>query len=211
MESGCTFRAGAGTADPGGVTPPSYRPRAPDHGALHRLVHEHLETFLAEARAHGGGDGLPHFVERELREFLTCDQLARGFARFRCDTCRQDLLVAFSCTGRGFCPSCTGRRMASLAAHLVDDVVGGLPVRQWVLTAPHRLRRALAYDHRLCRRVLAVFIRVVLSFERRRARRRGVGDGRGGAVIALLQRFGSAAKLNIHFHIATRSSHRIMT
>jgi len=90
--------------------------------------------------------------------------------------------------------------MASLAAHLVDDVLGGLPVRQWVLTTPHRLRYALAYDQRLCRRVLAVFIRAVLSFERRRARRRGVADGRGGAVTAI-QRFGSAANLlNVHFH-----------
>jgi hypothetical protein len=182
-----------------GLAPPGSRARAPEHGTLHRLVHEHLETFLAEARARSGGDGLPHFVERELREFLTCGQLARGFARFRCDECRADLLVAFSCKGRGFCPSCTGRRMASLAAHLVDDVLGGLPVRQWVLTTPHRLRYALAYDQRLCRRVLGVFIRAVLSFERRRARRRGVADVRGGAVTAI-QRFGSAANLNIHFH-----------
>ena len=199
MEAGCTFPTSAGIADPGTSTPPGYRPRAPAHGALHRLVHDHLETFLAEARARSDGDGLPRFVERELREFLTCGQLARGFARFRCDDCRADLLVAFSCKGRGFCPSCTGRRMASLAAHLVDDVLGGLPVRQWVLTTPHRLRYALAYDQRLCRRVLAVFIRAVLSFERRRARRRGVADGRGGAVTAI-QRFGSAANLNVHFH-----------
>jgi len=195
----CSLPVVPGAADPGGRNPPGYRQRAPEHGALHRLVHEYLETFLAEARARSGGDGLPRFVERELREFLTCGQLARGFARFRCDECRADLLVAFSCKGRGFCPSCTGRRMASLAAHLVDDVVGGLPVRQWVLTTPHRLRYALAYDQRLCRRVLAVFIRAVLSFERRRAARRGVADGRGGAVTAI-QRFGSAANLNVHFH-----------
>jgi|GEM_PF-639569 len=88
--------------------------------------------------------------------------------------------------------------MASLAAHLVDEVLGGLPVRQWVLTTPHRLRYALAYDQRLCRRVLAAFIRAVLSFERRRAQRCGVGDARGGAVTAI-QRFGSAANLNVHF------------
>ena len=186
----------AGAADPGGLTPPGYRPRSPEHGVLCKVVHQHL---LAEARARSDGDGLPRFVERELREFLTCGQLARGFVRFRCDECRADLLVAFSCKGRGFCPSCTGRRMASLAAHLVDDVFGGLPVRQWVLTTPHRLRYALAYDQRLCRRVLTVFLRAVLSFERRRAKRRGVADGRGGAVTAI-QRFGSAANLNVHFH-----------
>jgi hypothetical protein len=37
------------------------------------------------------------------------------------------------------------------------------------MTLPYRLRYALAYDHRSCRAVLAVFVRAVLGFERRRA------------------------------------------
>jgi hypothetical protein len=163
------------------------------------IVAEHLETFLADARRRGNGDGVPGFVERELREFLTCGVLASGFARFRCRDCFREVLVAFSCKGRGFCPSCCGRRMAELAANLVDGVLGGLPVRQWVLTLPHRLRFALAWDHRLCRAVLAVFVRAVLGFERRRARRRGVANGRGAAITAI-QRFGSALNTNVHFH-----------
>jgi hypothetical protein len=161
-------------------------------------VREHLETFLAEARLRGGGEGLPRFVERELPEFVTCGSMARGFARFRCAGCKRELLVAFSCKGRGFCPACCGRRMGALAAHLVDGVLGGLPVRQWVLTLPHRLRYALAYDHRLCRAVLAVFVRAVLGFERRRAERQGI-RGRAGAVTAI-QRCGSALNTNVHFH-----------
>ncbi len=60
--------------------------------------------------------------------------------------------------------------MAERAAHLVDSVFGDLPVRQWVLTLPHRLRYALAYDQRLCRAVLAVFVRAVLGFEQLIAR-----------------------------------------
>jgi hypothetical protein len=88
--------------------------------------------------------------------------------------------------------------MCALAAHLVDGVFGGLPVRQWVLTLPYRLRYRLAYDHRLCRAVLAVFVRAVLAFERRRARELGI-EGRGGAVTAI-QRCGSALNTNIHFH-----------
>ena len=60
--------------------------------------------------------------------------------------------------------------MGELAAHLVDGVLGGLPVRQWVLTLPFRLRYRLAYDHRLCRAVLGVFVRALLGFEQRRAR-----------------------------------------
>ena len=177
----------------------TYIRRRPEDTVLHRVVREHLETFLAEARLRGDGEGLPRFVERELREFLTCGVLAEGFARFRCTDCEREILVAFSCKGRGFCPSCCGRRMAELAAHLVDGVLGGLPVRQWVLTLPYRLRYALAWDHRLCRAVLAAFIRAVLGFERRRAARRGVRGGGGGAVTAI-QRFGSALNTNVHFH-----------
>jgi hypothetical protein len=88
--------------------------------------------------------------------------------------------------------------MCALAAHLVDGVFCDLPVRQWVLTLPYRLRYRLAYDHRLCRAVLAVFVRAVLGFERRRGREQGI-DGRGGAVTAI-QRCGSALNTNIHFH-----------
>jgi hypothetical protein len=172
--------------------------RAPEQTVLHAVVREHLATFLAEVRERGDGQGLPSFVERELREFLTCGTMARGFARFQCGGCRREILVAFSCKGRGFCPSCCGRRMCELAAHLVDGVLGGLPVRQWVLTLPHRLRYRLAYDHRLCRIVLGVFARALLGFERRRGREHGV-EGRGGAVTAI-QRCGSALNTNIHFH-----------
>ncbi|MFN8642293.1 MAG: transposase zinc-binding domain-containing protein [Candidatus Binatia bacterium] len=141
---------------------------------------------------------MPRFVEKELRAFLGCGAMANGFARFRCGGCGREILVAFSCKGRGFCPSCCGRRMAVLAAHLVDGVFGDLPVRQWVLTLPYRLRYALAYDPPLCRAVLGVFVRALLAFERRRARARGV-VGRGGAVTAI-QRCGSALNTNVHFH-----------
>lgn len=63
-------------------------------------------------------------------------------------------MVPFSCKRRGFCPSCGGRRMAERAAYLVDEVLPQVPVRQWVLTLPYRLRYRLAWDHALCRAVL---------------------------------------------------------
>jgi len=84
--------------------------------------------------------------------------------------------------------------MAERAAHLVDHVLPAVPIRQWVLTLPHRLRYQLAWDHTLCRTVLAVYARALLGFERRRARRRGVADGETGAVTAI-QRFGSGLNL----------------
>jgi hypothetical protein len=84
--------------------------------------------------------------------------------------------------------------MAERAAHLVDAVLPFVPVRQWVLTVPHRLRYRLAFDHTLCRAVLGVFARVVLGWYRRRARRAGVGQGQSGTVTAV-QRFGSGLEL----------------
>jgi hypothetical protein len=177
----------------------TYQPRDAEGTVLHRVVCEHLETFLREAADRTDGGGLPRFIEREFREFLTCGALGRGFARVRCEDCAFERLVPFSCKRRGFCPSCGGRRMAEQAAHLVDHVLPHVPVRQWVLSLPHRLRYLLAYHHPLCRAVLGVAVRAVLGFYRRRAQRRGVPDGRSGAV-TVIQRFGGGLQLNVHFH-----------
>jgi hypothetical protein len=47
---------------------------------------------------------------------------------------------------------------------------------------------------------LRIFIRALMSFYRRRARKRGVSNGRTGSV-TFIQRFGSAANLNLHMHV----------
>jgi hypothetical protein len=46
--------------------------------------------------------------------------------------------------------------MTERAAHLVDEVLPWVPVRQWVLSLPYRLRYLLAWDHGLSRAVLDV-------------------------------------------------------
>jgi len=90
--------------------------------------------------------------------------------------------------------------MAERAAHLVDQVLpADVPVRQWVLSVPHRLRYRLAYDHRLCRTVLHVFVRALRSAYRRQARRQGLAGGETGMVTSV-QRFGGAVNVHLHFH-----------
>jgi hypothetical protein len=150
--------------------PFAYQPRDPAQSVLHRAVREHLETFLTHAT--GRGRPVPRFVEREMRGFLECGILAHGFVRVHCDTCGHDRVVAFSCKGRGFCPSCGGRRMADTAAHLVDRVLPEVPVRQWVLTLPFLLRYRMAYDARFASDVLRIFVRAVFASLRHRARSR---------------------------------------
>jgi hypothetical protein len=141
----------------------SYRPRAPEQGVLFEVVRDHFETFRSQAATLRDGHGLPQFVDGEFRAFLRCGVLAGGFARLHCGSCGLGHLVPFSCKGRGFCPSCGERRMAERAAHLVDQVFPEVPIRQWVLTVPHRLRYLLAWDHDLCRAVVRVFLRAVMG------------------------------------------------
>ncbi len=117
-----------------------YRARDAEHTVLYHVIDEHLEAFLDTARGHADGAPLPQFVEQEFRDFLTCGVLAHGFARLRCADCAFERLLPFSCKGRGFCPSCGGRRMTECAARLIDEVLPRIPVRQWVLSLSHRLR-----------------------------------------------------------------------
>ena len=90
-----------------------YRPRDAEHTVFHQVIAEHLEAFLRAVAEAGDGGGLPQFVEREFREFLTCSVFEHGVARFRCEGCAREHLVPFSCEGRAWCPSCGGRRMSS--------------------------------------------------------------------------------------------------
>ena len=125
-----------------------YRPRRPEESVLYGVVAGHLETFLARQRDRGRL--VPRFVERELRAFLDCGILARGFLRMHCDACGQDRVVPYYCKRRDILPSGCGRRMAGTAAHLVDLVFPEVPVPQRVLPVPFVLRYRLAYDSSLC-------------------------------------------------------------
>src|SRR6266542_4715013 len=167
---------------------PVYRPRDAEHTVLHQVVAEHLEAFLGAVAEAGDGAGLPQFVEREFREFLLFGVYEAGVARFQCESCAREHLVPFSCKGRGVCPSCGGRRMTERAAHLVDEVLPRVPVRQWVLTVPYRLRSQMAWDHALSRAVLGVYARG--------ARERRSRDGRTGTV-TVIQRSASGLNLNV--------------
>ena len=176
-----------------------YQPRDAERGVLYQVVDAHLDAFLDAAAHHAEGARLAAFMEQEFRDFLTCGVLAHGFARLRCGECAFERLVPFSCKGRGFCPSCGGRRMTESAAHLVDHVLPRVPIRQSVLSLPYRLRYLLAWNHDLCRAVLGVYARALLAFQRRRAWQRGIREGQSGCV-TVIQRFGGGLNLNVHFH-----------
>ena len=88
--------------------------------------------------------------------------------------------------------------MAETAAHLVDHVIPPVPVRQWVLSFPIPLRLLLAAHPHLLSPVLGVVNRAISIFLIKQAGSNRV-DAQTGTV-TLIQRFGSAANLNIHLH-----------
>jgi len=113
------------------------------------------------------------------------------------------MVRAFSCRGRGVCPSCNARRMAEVAAHLTDDeVIPHLPTRQWVLSVPKRLRPFLHQTPEVASAVLAIFLRAL---------RAALGDASPGAptavrdaqlgAISFPQRFGSSLNPHDHYHV----------
>ena len=152
------------------------------------------------ARIEAGARVVPGFCLREVEGYLRCGLLAFGFARVHCGACGKDEVVAFSCKGRGFCPSCGTRRMVDTAAWLVDRVLPEVPVRQWVLSLPYRVRLLCAYDPVVCAAVRKVLVRAVSGYYERAARGLGKPRPRAGAV-AFVQRFDSGLRLNVHFHV----------
>jgi len=181
---------------PDGV-PVHYERHRPEQTALYYLVRQHAATFFAHTEA-STGSALPRFVKDEFDAFLECGILGHGFLRLRCGQCGHDRLLAFSCKRRGFCPSCGARRMSQTAAHLVEHVIPHVPVRQWVLSLPIPLRVLLAAQPELVTPVLQVVQRGITRHLQADAGLRA-NEGQGGAV-TLIQRFGSAANLNIHLH-----------
>ncbi len=179
--------------------------RRPEQTTLYRLVQENAATFFAHLEG-AAGASLPPFVRDEFEAFLECGILAHGFLRLRCGDCGHDKLVAFSCKRRGFCPSCGARRMAQTAAHLIDHVIPRVPMRQWVLSFPIPLRLLLAAQPQVLTLVLQVVHRVITRFLLKQAGLKA-GHADSGAV-TLIQRFGSAANLNIHLHCLVQGSGR---
>ena len=107
-----------------------YRPRRPRESPLYRLVEDHFETLerVHEAEFQPRYGWLRRASRNAVLKFLDCSILERGFARVRCDDCRAEFLVAFSCKARILCPSCNAKRPA------IGEVADG----EGIVTGPGR-------------------------------------------------------------------------
>ena len=89
--------------------------------------------------------------------------------------------------------------MADSAALLVDDVLPHQPMRQWVLSVPFPLRFLFASQPKVMGKVLSIVYRAIATHLTRKAGYTKATAQTGA--VTLIQRFGGAVNLNIHFHM----------
>ena len=174
-----------------------YTRHQPEKTLLYQVIEEYYPEFLSHLSE--SDKTLPQYVQTEFEEYLKCGRLDHGFLRVQCESCHKEQLVAFSCKRRGFCPSCGASRMAESAAMLVDSVLPHQPIRQWVLSVPFSLRWLFASEPSVLGKALKVVTRAISTYLVKNA-----GFTRESAktgAVTLIQRFGSALNLNIHFHM----------
>jgi hypothetical protein len=176
-----------------------YRPRNAQASPLYRLVEDHfeeLERVWDERYEREYGFWRP-VVRHVIEQFLDCGDLRCGFARLWCPNCRKDLLLPFSCRRRCFCPSCHQKRALLFAEHIDEEVLGDLPVRQYVVTIPKMLRLCFKYDRKLLGLLSQCFYASVKELFQD-----AVGDRRSlPGMIASLQSYGDdPTRFHPHLH-----------
>jgi hypothetical protein len=172
-----------------------YVRRRPESSVLYEAVRAGFRELSAQK-------AVPRRIREEVERYLGCGDLRRGFAHVRCGRCRESMVVAFSCKGRGLCPSCAARRAEDAAAH-GSEVLPAVPYRQWTLSLPRALRWAVVRQPKLLKVVARRLVQAVWRFQRSAARRLGARGGvrlQGGAV-AQSQWFGSALQVTPHLHV----------
>ncbi len=134
-------------------------------------------------------------VDGVVARYLDCGILENGFARVRCPDCRKDMLVAFSCKGRGLCPSCGAKRAAETANRLGEHVLEPVGHAQWVFTIPKMLRPYFLHHRELlgdlCRASWQTVREMMLA---------AAGEEIRPGMVAVIQTFGSTINFHPHVH-----------
>lgn len=176
------------------AAPPPYIPRCRRDEPLARLVRDNLMEFAQTLRDPFDRRPKPRpFVVEALEKFSECGVPRFGVVRYRCPECGYDVFLPFSCKRRGFCPWCDAKRAAIIMSDASARLLPPVPVRQWVLVVPKRLRWYLNRRPELPGLLSKIFAAEISRFITRRA-------GAAPAQMHFIQRFGGALNLHIHVH-----------
>jgi hypothetical protein len=180
----------------------THEPWDPSRTVLYQVIAEHLETLLASLHDDPDAPGLPAYVEREFSDDRQCGILAHGFLRLGCESCQQEVRLAFRWKRRECCPSCPGRRMAQTAAHLVACVLPWVPTWQWVVSVPMPLRSWSAPSRALTAQVHTIIRTTIAQFYVNQTVKRGAERHQvQPEAVTFLPRCGGALQRNLHDHV----------
>ncbi len=74
---------------------PRYRRHQPETTALYEVVRDNLETLYGAIDDGVLGVRIPKHAPKELESYLDCGLLCCGFARLRCEDCRESAFALF--------------------------------------------------------------------------------------------------------------------
>lgn len=176
-----------------------YRQRKPQQSPLWKLLDNHFLTFERdfEQKFRKTFGGRRAVVDDVVREYLKCGDLREGFARVRCPDCRHEYLLAFSCKGRWFCPSCHAKKVIQFGDLLRGAILVSVPHRQYVFTLPKILRVYFRYDRKLLTRLCHCANRSLLRYFKTILSAKA---GQLGTVTAI-QTFGDYGRWHPHLHL----------
>jgi len=106
-----------------------YRARNPRKSPLWQCARRHYDEFeeIYPTQYQPRYEILRRIIPEVVHKFLECGDLARGFARIRCDHCQHEYLLAFSCKSRWFCPSCHQKNVQTTDRFILDHVLAPVP------------------------------------------------------------------------------------
>jgi len=178
-----------------------YHPRTPEDSPLWHLLSDQFDNFLynySKKNSKEFGFYRPVITE-VVNDYLKCGDLKEGFARVRCPDCCHEFLLAFSCRGRWFCPSCHAKKVVQFGEILRENILYPVPHRQYVFSIPIILRKFFLYNRKLLSKLCQCAQKSLLWFLRTVI---GLDDGILGSVMAI-QTFGDYAKWHPHIHSIT--------
>jgi len=175
-----------------------YRARKPKASPLWKCLSAHFYTFLAtyEERYQPRYGYLRPIIPEVVNKFMDCGNLEQGFARVRCDNCKHEYLLAFSCKGRWFCPSCHQKKVQLFGALLTETILFPVPHRHFTFGIPKMLRPYFRFDRGLLKDLCRIAHECLLEFMRTSLR---LPDGHPGIVMAI-HTFGEYMDFHPHLH-----------
>jgi len=175
-----------------------YRQRKPRASPLWKCLTRHFVAFCAcyEARFQPRYGFLRPIIPEVVGKFLDCGDLDRGFARVRCDHCHHEYLLAFSCKGRWFCPSCHQKKVQLFGALLTETILFPVPHRHFTFGIPKMLRVYFRFDRTLLKEICRIAHACLVEYMQTAL---DLPDGLPGVVMCI-HTFGEYLDFHPHLH-----------